>query len=287
MVRRRIRLAQNFLRERRVAASVVAASGLDRGDVVYEIGPGEGMLTGELARRCGRVVAVEKDPALAALLRRRFRDAGNVRVVEGDWLRYRVREPGYRLFGNIPFNITARVVKAVLFGRHPPREARLVVQREAAERFTGFPRQTEVAVLARPWFAIQTARRFRRTDFEPAPGVDVVLLLIARRPHPLVARAQAGAYRRFVRFGFEAWRRDLKTAFRRVFTHEQWKRLSQSLGFPPRARPTELTFGQWLGLFEFRQRPGQDAGHSRPLPSRRAQINRDTSHFPRRLTRPA
>ena len=54
-----------------------------------------------------------------------------------------------------------------------------------------------------------------------------------------------------MQFGFEAWKRDLKTAYKRVFTHEQWKRLSRNLRFPIEARPTDLTFEQWLGLFDY------------------------------------
>lgn len=251
MIRKRIRLAQNFFRDRGLVASLVANSSLGKNDIVYEIGPGEGIITRELAEQVGRVVAIEKDAALAAQLRGKFRERTNVQVHEGDFLKYKIKEKSYKIFSNIPFNITAEVVKRILFGENPPSEAYLVTQKEAAGKFAGIPCDTEVSALAKPWFTFEILREFRRTDFEPVPSVDVVFLHIAKRRQSLVSPENAWKYQKFVQFGFEAWKKDLKTAYKRVFTYEQWKRLSNNLSFPLKATPSELTFEQWLGLFEY------------------------------------
>ena len=89
MVRKRIKLAQNFFRDRRLVASIVLASSLGKDDVVYEIGPGEGIITRELIKRVGKVVVVEKDAALTARLCDKFRDKDNIEIHEGDFLKYR------------------------------------------------------------------------------------------------------------------------------------------------------------------------------------------------------
>lgn len=251
MVRKRIRLAQNFFRDRKLVASIVASSSLGEKDTVYEIGPGEGIITKELAERTGKVVAIEKDSTLVTRLRDKFHESGNVEIREGDFLRYRIKESKYKIFSNIPFNITAEVVKAILFGENPPEEAYLVVQKEAAWKFTGSPIETEVSVLAKPWFTLEVLREFQKTDFEPVPSVDVVLLHIVRREQPLVSLVNVRDYQKFVKFGFEAWKKDLKTAYKNVFTYEQWKRLSKDLSFPIKATPAELKFEQWLGLFKY------------------------------------
>ena len=251
MVRKRIRLAQNFFRDRELVASIVANSSISKEDTVYEIGPGEGIITGELAERAGKVTAIEMDTTLATRLRNKFRESDNVEIQEGDFLRYRIKERKYKIFSNIPFNITAEVVKTILFGENPPEEAYLVVQKEAAGKFTGNPTETEVSVLAKPWFTLKVLREFRRTDFEPVPSVDVVLLHIAKRKQPLITSVNERSYQKFVKFGFEAWKKDLKTAYKHVFTYEQWKRLSKNLSFSLKATPGELRFEQWLGLFEY------------------------------------
>lgn len=251
MARKRIRLAQNFLKSREVVASIVSQACLDRRDVVYEIGPGRGAITRELARVCSRVVAIEVDPDLCARLRARFRGMPNVEIVEADFLGYRVRERRYKIVSNIPFNATAGILRAILHGRRPPAEAYLIVQREAAHKYAGIPRSTQCSVLARPWFDLRVIRSFRRSDFEPEPAVDSVLLRIARRDRPLVRPEEEDLYGRFVRYGFNRWRRNLRQNLKRVFTHTQWKRLATELGFERGARPGDLTFGQWLGIFQF------------------------------------
>jgi len=251
MIRKRIRLAQNFFRDRKLVASIVTNSFLRKDDVVYEIGPGEGIITRELAEWAGKVIAIEKDKTLVAQLRKNFRDRTNVQIREGDFLKYRIEDKRYKVFSNIPFNITADVVKRIIFGENPPNEAYLVVQKEAAEKFIGIPRETEVSVLAKPWFKLETIKEFHRTDFEPIPNVDVVLLYIRKYEQPLVSSGNAWKYQKFVHFGFKAWKKDLKTAYKKVFTYDQWKHLSKNLSFSLKATPTELTFKQWLGIFEY------------------------------------
>lgn len=251
MIRKRIKLAQNFFRSQNLVASIVADSTISNDDVVYEIGPGEGIITRELTMRAGKVVAIEKDAALVGHLRNKFRENRNVEIREGDFLQFRIGEREYKIFSNIPFNITAEVVKRILFGENPPSEAYLVLQKEAAGKFSGVPVETEISVLAKPWFEFKVLREFRRTDFEPVPSVDVVFLRIAKRERPLVSSSNAQSYQKFVKFGFEAWKKDLKTAYKHVFTYEQWKRLSKHLSFSLKATPAELKFEQWLGLFEY------------------------------------
>lgn len=251
MVRKRIRLAQNFFRNSKLVASIVENSSINKNDVVYEIGPGNGIITDELAKRADKIIAVEKDTILTVQLRNKFHNKTNVKIQEADFLKYGIKDKNYKIFSNIPFNITAEIVKKILFGENPPGEAYLVIQKEAAEKFSGIPNETEVSVLAKPWFKFELLHKFHKIDFEPAPSVDVVFLRITKLEKPLVSSENAWKYRKFVQFGFGTWKKDLKTAYDKIFTYEQWKRLSKNLSFPIKAVPTELTFKQWLGLFEY------------------------------------
>ncbi|MBA3432451.1 MAG: hypothetical protein H0U16_13370, partial [Actinobacteria bacterium] len=79
-------LGQHFLKSHKLAASLVQRAGVSRSDLVIEVGAGEGILTAELARAAGRVLAVELDPALAIILIRRFSNDAGVSVVAGDFL---------------------------------------------------------------------------------------------------------------------------------------------------------------------------------------------------------
>jgi 23S rRNA (adenine-N6)-dimethyltransferase len=245
-----LRLAQNFLRSSKLIRSLLGVSSVASGDVVYEIGPGRGIITAELAKIASQVIAVEKDAFLAQGLRRRFQNVGNVAIISDDFLRHSIRHSQYKIFANIPYNITADILRKILYMPPFPTEAYLVMQKEAAQKFSGSPCETQFSILAKPLFELEIVRELRRTDFEPVPHVDSVLLQIKRRPAPLLQKEDFSVYRSFVRYGFGRWKRSLKLIFEPVFTYPQWKHLSRDLYFPLNATPSQLTFAQWMGLFE-------------------------------------
>ncbi|HLO14141.1 MAG TPA: 23S ribosomal RNA methyltransferase Erm [Anaerolineales bacterium] len=248
-------LAQNCLRSAKLVRSLLDKSSIESSDIAYEIGPGRGIITAELAQIARKVIAIEKDPILVRRLRTRFRDVSNIQIIADDFLYYHIPAREYKIFANIPYNITACIVHKILYTPPVPSEAYLIMQKEAAEKFSGCPWETQFSVLAKPLFDIQMIRELRRTDFEPVPNVDSVLLHIKKRESALIRKEDAFLYRRFVRYGFGTWKHSLKSIFRPVFTYPQWKHLSKDLHFACDATPTKLTFEQWLGLFEcFKQR---------------------------------
>lgn len=247
---KQILLGQNFLRSPRLVRELVSASTIGPADIVYEIGPGRGILTAELARAAKKVVAIERDPALVRRLRERFRSVGNVEIIEMDFLAFRIDESDYKIFANIPYNITADVVRKIVYAPAFPAEAYLIMQKEPARKYSGLPRETLFSVLAKSFVEFKIVRHLRRTDFDPVPDVDSVLLRIRRRAVPLIPKDDVGPYRYFVEYGFCGWKRHLRSAYKTVFTYKQWKRLSRDLHFGLNATPTELTFEQWLGLYQ-------------------------------------
>src|ERR1043166_3847477 len=247
--RRKIRLAQNFLRSSALAQRLIAMSTIGLSDIVYEIGAGDGIITAALARVAGRVVAIEKDPDLVRNLRQRCRPFHNVEIVEKDFLVYSFGTPEYKIFANIPYNRTSLILRKILYDRSNLTDSYLILQKEAAKKFSGCPKETLVSILAKPFFEFQIRYELRRTDFWPVPNVDSVLLAITRRKAPLVAGRDIAAYREFVRYGFGRWKPNLKLAFKNVFTYKQWKCLARNLDFPLHATATELSVEQWVGLY--------------------------------------
>lgn len=247
--RKRIALAQNFLTSRRLACELVAVSDISRECIVYEIGPGNGIITAELARKAGRVIAIEKDDKLARRLRERFAENDRVEIVGADFLRFRISRKRYKLFANLPFNITTSVIRRMENSPNPPDDAYFVVQKEAAYRLAGIRGETLFSILAKPFFTFRVVRRLRRTDFEPEPSVDSVFLRISRRKEPLIERHEAAAFRDFVQHGFCARRPSLHGAYKRVCGYNRWRRAARELRFPVNATPTQLTVEQWIELF--------------------------------------
>ena len=262
---KQISLAQNFLRSPKLVQRLVVMSKVGPSDTVYEIGPGKGIITAALANVAGRVIAIEKDPELVRRLREQFRVVENVEIVEKDFLNYSLPvRPGirvpcgpvseYKIFASIPYNTTAQIVRKILDETSQLCEAYLIVQKEAAKKFSGSPRETLISILVKHFFDLQILLQLRRTDFWPVPKVDSVLLSIKRRARPLIAVEDVGLYREFVQYGFERSKANLKLAFKNVFTYKQWKRLAGDLDFPVNATPTELSVEQWLGLYGFAYR---------------------------------
>lgn len=247
---RHFQLGQNFLRSRELVRKLVKESSIAPSDTVYEIGPGRGIITAELADVAEDVVAVEVDPQLAKELRNRFRDIRNVRIIQGDFLEHQIQIREYKIFSNIPFNATASIVRKLLYSDNPPADAYLVMQIEAAEKFSGRPNESEFSVLAKPKWRMELVHAFDRNDFQPAPSVDACLLRFERRMVPIIKKGKLEQYTAFVRYGFGRWKESLKLTFKPVFTYTQWKRLCHDLGFAIDATPTDLSFEQWCRLFD-------------------------------------
>ncbi|HEU5367937.1 MAG TPA: rRNA adenine N(6)-methyltransferase family protein, partial [Ktedonobacterales bacterium] len=225
-------------------------SSIAPGDTVYEIGPGKGIITHQLARRCQRLIAIEKDPRLAALLRQQFACQPHVIIHTADFLSYPLPHQPYKIVANIPFNITAAIIARLTTAANPPEDACLAIQREAAAALLGQPHETLRSILLKPWFAPAILHRFHRADFAPEPQVDVVMLRLRKRGPPLISHRRKQSFHDFVTYSFTARQPTLADALKSLFSGPQFKRISRAVGFPDDATPTSLTFAQWLHLFE-------------------------------------
>ena len=255
-----IRYSQNFLRDPRLVASLLDSLHLERESVVYEIGPGKGVMTRQLAWRYRQVVAIEKDTRLAGLLRRTFADTPNVTIYQGDFLRFRLPRETYQVVANIPFNITSAIVTKLAAAECPPEDAYLTMQREAANMLLGKPRESLRTILLQPWFEMEVVHHFQRTDFTPIPGVDIVMLRLRKRGPPLVRRADRQRFRDFVTYVFTTWQPTVERTLKHLCTRRQFVSLRGGLDFDVDVPPTSLTLEQWLALFASFQSAGDTRG---------------------------
>ena len=248
--RRSVQYSQNFLKSRSLVDKLINKCDIGPDDIIYEIGPGKGVITERLAQRCHQVIAIEKDFLLVNALRARFAMTTNIRLHEGDFLDYRLPGGHYKVFASIPFNITSAIVTRLTTAPVPPDDTYLIIQKEAAEKFLGEPRESLYAILLKPRFAIELLHSFKRSDFVPAPRVDVVMLRLRKRGPPLVARNEMPLFRDFVIYSFTAPQPSLKSAFKDLFTPNQFRLLCKSINSDFDVIPTSLEFEQWLCIFD-------------------------------------
>ncbi|MDD5500849.1 MAG: rRNA adenine N-6-methyltransferase family protein [Candidatus Omnitrophica bacterium] len=159
--------------------------------------------------------------------------------------------PKIQSFSNIPFFHTTEIVNKLLFGAEKPEDCYLVTQKDAAEKFCGFQGDNLASVLIKPLFWVDIIHYFKRTDFRPAPSVDVVLLQLEKRKCPLVSKNDYGLYKDFIVFTREGASRMIKTSFKELLTYPQIKQLSKLLKIDYHSYPSVLNFQQYLGLFQF------------------------------------
>jgi 16S rRNA (adenine1518-N6/adenine1519-N6)-dimethyltransferase len=215
---RRRALGQHFLREGGVARAIVDLVAPTAADLVVEIGPGEGALTELLARRAGRLIALEVDRALIDRLRARL---GTVEVVEADARRWDyaalVRPPGGRVLvvGNLPYSVGKPILQALVEARAALDRMVLMLQLEVAERVASPPggkTYGSLSVLTQLHWDVRVALRVPPGAFRPPPQVESAVLDM----QPLrAARVDVGDGRRFeavVRAAFAQRRKTLGNA---------------------------------------------------------------------------
>ena len=196
---RRQPLSQHFLWNRQLVDRLVRASSISSNDLVLEIGPGRGILTQALVQAAKQVMAVELDEGLCAALRRNLGHHRNLILVAGDCLTLPLPRGPYKVFANIPFNITGDIMRKLLQSNNPPDECYLLMQTEAAAKFLPNDRRNSLAALLYyPWWELRVTHHFQRADFSPPPRVDTVLLQIMRRGAPLLNARQQALYQDYL-----------------------------------------------------------------------------------------
>lgn len=142
-IRPRKRLGQSFLEDMNVICRIAALVAPAGDETVVEIGAGLGILTAELAKKAGRVIALEIDPRLISVLRDRFAGHDRVEIVAGDVLAYDFSSAcpgrGIKVVGNIPYYISTPILFRLIEYRRAIRSMVLMFQKELADRIMASP----------------------------------------------------------------------------------------------------------------------------------------------------
>jgi 16S rRNA (adenine1518-N6/adenine1519-N6)-dimethyltransferase len=211
-------LGQHFLRDTGIARAIVELVAPTSADLVVEIGPGEGALTGELVRRAGRLVALEVDRGLLEALRRRW---PAVEILEADartWDYGALERPaGGRVLvvGNLPYSVGKPIVAALLQARTAIDAMALMLQREVAERLAAPPGGKvygAMSVLTQAVCDVELALRVPPGAFRPPPKVDSAVVRLTPRWHARVPPELEARFREVVRAAFASRRKTLANA---------------------------------------------------------------------------
>ena len=247
-------LGQHFLSDPGLLDKIVAAAELPPETSVLEIGAGPGLLTRRLAAVARRVVAVELDDGLVALLRHELAHLTNVTVVHGDILKLDVPtliDAPYAVVANLPYYITSAVLRQLLQCVPPPFRLVLMVQREVAQRIVAAPGQLSLLAVSVQFYGQpRVVMRIPAGAFVPPPQVDSAVLRIDTYEQPPVEVPSAEDFFRVVRAGFGQRRKQLRNALSAGLglSAEQTSALLSAAGIAPSRRAETLSLAEWAAL---------------------------------------
>lgn len=210
-------LGQHFLIDGEVLRLIASAAELTPADVIVEVGPGLGVLTKELAGQAGRVIAIELDNKLAALLRQTLASFNNVTIINDDVLKLEPKDllkgqaaTGYKVVANLPYYIASPVLRHFLEASAKPQTMMVMVQKEVAEAIVAKAGDMSLLSVSVQFYGKpRIISHVPAQCFYPAPKVDSALLRIDLYPQPAVAVTDESSFFDLVRAGFTAPRKQM------------------------------------------------------------------------------
>lgn len=206
-LRLRKKLGQHLLLSEGALARLIEYSELGPSDTVLEVGAGLGNLTSLIAKRAGKVIAVEKDRRMAEILRQKFAGS-NVEVIEGDILK--IKPPKFnKILANIPYYISSKFIALILNWNFDL--AVLTLQKEFAERLVAEPGTREygrITVAARRKMKIEILEIIPSSAFFPRPKVDSAVVRL--KPKSGAANVDEAFFEELTRGLFNQRRRKLQ-----------------------------------------------------------------------------
>ncbi len=229
--------SQYFLRRPALIKELLGHTTIKAGDTVYDLGAGSGVISSVLAQKVAQVVAVEFEPRMVSKLRENMAPFDNVQVIEGDVLQIPLPDRPYKVFANIPFHLSAEIVRRLANAEQPPQAIYLIVQKQFAHKleidtghFTG-----QLGAQIAPWWRVRIRKPLKRTDYWPHPNVDTVLVELLSREDPLVPVTDRARYQAMIAECYHS-----PEAFA--------KYPKAKAGIPADMRPSEVGLGLWVRL---------------------------------------
>lgn len=252
-------LSQNFLIDGNIIRNIVAASHVEKDDIVLEVGPGPGSLTEALLQVGANVVAVEKDQILSQALAR-LNQGDQLSIFCDDIMEFPFEDelkkrlkPGQKakLIANLPYHLTTPILARFVQRHDLFSSLTVMVQEEVARRFVAQPNTSEYSsfTLYLSCFSkCHYAFTVSRNCFYPVPNVDsaVVVLNLQAPPESIT---NLDSFFELTRTAFNQRRKMLRASLKGLYTPDQVTEALTHLGLDPLARPEQLSRESFIQLY--------------------------------------
>ena len=202
---RKIKDSQNFLHNKKLVRGLVANSNININDIVYEIGPGKGIITEQLLNVSKKVIAIELDNSLYQLIKQTL-ISEKLTLVNQDFMTVNLPDGNYKVFSNIPFNMTGEILTKLLTAANPPQDMYIIMQYEAMLKYAGTPyyKDSLKSLMFKPLYEIKPVYEFQPSDFKPKPNVSIVLVHFHKKEYCDIKKATMLEYWDFLSFIYTA-----------------------------------------------------------------------------------
>jgi len=249
-------LAQHFLKSKKALNAIIQSAELTKNDIVLEIGPGEGILTEELLKFAGRVVAVEKDSELVHHLEKKFSteiETGALSLVEGDIRhfdisKHQLHSGKYKLIANIPYYITGELLRTFLEGATKPSRLVFLIQKEVAERIARSKKESILSLSIKAYGTPRYIQTVPKGAFSPPPTVDSAVLLIENISQKTLQNIDDKYFFSIIKKGFSQKRKMLKGNLKGLIEQETLEQIFLKLNIPQNVRAEDLPLKTWINL---------------------------------------
>jgi 16S rRNA (adenine1518-N6/adenine1519-N6)-dimethyltransferase len=252
-------LGQNFLIDEDVLGLIISTAQLTSEDLVIEVGPGLGVLTEELAKHAGRVIAIELDDNLATLLRERLSANSNVTIINQDILKIDLaallsnfKTTKYKVVANLPYYITSPVLRHFLEAEMKPESMVVMVQKEVAEEIAARPgKMSLLSIGVQLYGQPEILAKVPAASFYPAPKVDSAILKVTPYSEPRVQITDTEGFFRLARAGFSSARKQLANSLAKGLgiTKEESLSLLEKANIDSQRRAETLAIEEWANLW--------------------------------------
>jgi 16S rRNA (adenine1518-N6/adenine1519-N6)-dimethyltransferase len=247
-------LGQHFLFERGIVERMVRVAGIGPGDSVLEVGPGLGILTSELLRKAGHVVAVEYDRGLAVHLENAFGDLPNFELIQGNALHLTADDlfaPGieFDVVANLPYSTGTAILRHLLEQPRKPRRLTVMLQKEVAERITAQPPDMTILSVATQFFAEpKIAFPVAPSVFIPPPKVDSAVIQLDVKPEVPLPWEEQPLFFKILNAGFRQKRKQVANSISDVLQLPKAEIAAwlQEAGIDPMRRAETLSVAEWV-----------------------------------------
>ena len=255
------RLGQHFLVDRNILNKVIQTAEVGREDTIFEVGPGLGEMTLALSRQAKKVIAVEIDERLVAVLRQKVKDYPNVEVVKSDILRvdfnhlFKKEAIPIKVVANLPYQISTPLLFRFIESKKIFSVLFLMLQKEVAERMVASPGRKEygpLSIFIQTFADVSIQFIIKPSAFFPAPKVESALVHMAWKEKPMIETDEEEWFKRVVKASFGYRRKTLINALKHsgLSLPGSVESRMEEIGIDPRRRPETLTIQEFARLSE-------------------------------------